>query len=556
MDNQIVTTFRLFCIKNAMLMANLIATTIGAGLLFVIYEFVLRGHQTDRYVEFHIRTSNYFGLIFLLFFTLIIVYEWPVRKYLNKIYSNSPVSSKLESRAKRRLLNEPFFIIGIDTAAWIIAGVAFAFFERSYGLSWHEISLNRIDALLTGLVSITIAFFLLERILQTYMIPYFFPTGKLYNVQGTKRINLSVRLGAVFVAINLIPSLVILISLYRVAISDRSATESLNMLTSGLWILIPVAVILGGALILILSLSLKRSLDAMVVVLKRVSIGQFDSRVKVTSNDEIGYVGDVINEMTTGLIDRDNMRQSLDLAKEVQQNLLPKCNPKIQGFDIAGTSVFCDQTGGDYYDFFTFNHAGKEDFGVAIGDVSGHGISSALLMASVRSSLRQRLSQPGSISQIISDVNLQLVKDVEDSGDFMTLLYLSVDPSNHLLQWVRAGHDPGIIYDPVADKFESLKGKGIALGVDKDWQYETNKRAGIIKGQIIVLSTDGIWEAHDRAGDMFGKDRFYNIIRQNSAKSADEILQTLMEALNQFQKNSAREDDMTLVILKNKGNTA
>ncbi len=116
-------------------------------------------------------------------------------------------------------------------------------------------------------------------------------------------------------------------------------------------------------------------------------------------------------------------------------------------------------------------------------------------MASVRSSLRQRLSQPGSISQIISDVNLQLVKDVEDSGDFMTLLYLSVDPSNHLLQWVRAGHDPGIIYDPVADKFESLKGKGIALGVDKDWQYETNKRAGIIKGQIIVLSTDGIWEA-------------------------------------------------------------
>ena len=550
-----MTAFRLFCIKNAMLSANLIATTIGAGLLYVIYEFVLRGHQTNKYVEFHIRTSNFLGPIFLLFFILILIYEWPVRKYLNKIYSNSPVSSELESRAKQRLLNEPFFIIGMDMTAWIIAGVVFVFFEQNYGLTWQEISLNRIDALLTGLVSITIAFFLLERILQTYLVPQFFPEGKLYNVQGTRRINLSVRLCAVFVAINLIPCLVILISLYRVTISDRNPTESLQMLTSGLWILIPVTVILGGGLILILSQSLKKSLDAMVVILKRVSIGKFDARVKVTSNDEIGYVGDVINEMTTGLIERDNMRQSLELAKEVQQNLLPKNNPRIQGFDIAGTSVYCDETGGDYYDFFTFSNAGKKEFGVTIGDVSGHGIPSALLMASVRSSLRQRLSQPGSISHIISDVNRQLVKDVEDSGAFMTLLYLSVDPANQLLQWVRAGHDPGIIYDPTTDKFDSLKGKGIALGVDKDWQYETNKRAGINKGQIIVLYTDGIWEACNQAGEMFGKDRLCSLIRQNSAKPAEKIVQTLIGAVNQFQKQSAVEDDITLVIIKIIGNT-
>ena len=283
----------------------------------------------------------------------IILYEWPIRRYYEKLWSAAPISSQLESRVKKRLLNEPFFIIGMDMAAWILAGIAFAAFERNFGLSWQEISMNRFDALLTGLVSTTIAFFLLERILQSYLVPYVFPRGKLYDVKGTRRINLTVRLYAVFVAINLIPFLAILTSLYRVAVSGRNAIDSLEMLTTGLWMLIPVVVAIGGGLVLIVALNLKKSLDAMVVVLKQVTIGKFGSRVKVTSNDEIGYVGDVINEMTDGLIERDRMRQSLNLAMEVQQNLLPKGNLKIEGLDIAGKSIYCDETGGDYYDFIS-----------------------------------------------------------------------------------------------------------------------------------------------------------------------------------------------------------
>ena len=326
-------------------------------MLYIIYESVLRGYQTDKYIEFHIRTANYFGPIFVLVFVFIIVYEWPIRRYFEKLGSDAPISSQLESRVKKRLLNEPFFIIGMDMAAWILAGIAFAAFERNFGLSWQQISMNRFDALLTGLVSTTIAFFLLERILQSYLAPYVFPDGKLYDVKGTRRINLTVRLYAVFVAINLIPFLAILTSLYRVAVSDRNAIESLEMLTTGLWMLIPVVVTIGGGLVLIVALNFKKSLDAMVVVLKQVTIGKFGSRVNVTSNDEIGYVGDVINEMTKGLIERDRMRNSLDLAMEVQQNLLPKGNLKIEGLDIAGKSIYCDETGGDYYDFIILGEA-------------------------------------------------------------------------------------------------------------------------------------------------------------------------------------------------------
>jgi len=203
-----------------------------------------------------------------------------------------------------------------------------------------------------------------------------------------------------------------------------------------------------------------------IFTLRSVENGRFDKKVQVTTNDEIGYTGDVINEMTDGLIEREKMQQSLNLAREVQQNLLPKKNLMLNGFDIAGKSVYCDETGGDYYDFISIGDTDTHKIGIAIGDVSGYGISSALLMATVRSSLRQRASLPGSTARIISDVNRQLVKDVEDSGQFMTMFFLAFDTEARQLEWVRAEHDPAIVYDPGSDSFSELGGSGIALGVD------------------------------------------------------------------------------------------
>jgi sigma-B regulation protein RsbU (phosphoserine phosphatase) len=533
-----------------MFTANLAATAVGAGLLYVIYEFVLRDHKSPQYVEFHIRTSNYLGAIFTLFFAIIIIYEWPIRCYLDRIGSKASIPAGRQSIVEKRLLNEPYFIIGIDMAAWVTAGATFAVFERHFGLPWQEISMNRFDALLTGLVSTTLAFFLLERILQIYLVPHVFPRGKLYNVRGTRRINLAVRLSAVFVAISLIPLLAILASLYRVSLSNRPPAESFEMFSTGLWTIIPMVMIVGTGLVLIISLNLKKSLDAMVLVLKQVTRGKLGLRVNVTTNDEIGYVGDVINDMTEGLLERDRMRQSLDLAMEVQQSLLPKSNLKIDGFDIAGRSIYCDETGGDYYDFIISDETKDRNIGVAIGDVSGHGIPSALLMATVRSSLRQRLSLPGNIDRIINDVNRQLARDVEDTGQFMTMFYLNIDAASEKLKWVRAGHEPGIFYDPGTDTFEELKGPGIALGVIDGWQYEMNERIGLTPGQIIVLSTDGVWEAHNSNGEIFGKERLNEIIRQHAAKKAEEIIEAVITAVNQFQDESEVEDDITLIVIK------
>jgi sigma-B regulation protein RsbU (phosphoserine phosphatase) len=222
---------------------------------------------------------------------------------------------------------------------------------------------------------------------------------------------------------------------------------------------------------------------------------------------------------------------------------------KVNGFDIAGKSVYCDETGGDYYDFIVIDDA-EQKIGVAIGDVSGHGIPSALLMAAVRSSLRQRVSLPGSTAEIISDVNRQLVKDVEDSGQFMTMFFLALDTEKRQIQWVRAGHDPGIAYDPDSDSFSELGGSGIALGVVAEWVYEDNKKTDFSKGQIIFLSTDGIWEARNRKGEMLGKEPILNAIRQNATSDATQIIDTIFDTLDKFIGGVKIEDDITSVVIK------
>ena len=248
--------------------------------------------------------------------------------------------------------------------------------------------------------------------------------------------------------------------------------------------------------------------------------------------------------------EKDSIKHSLSLAREVQQNLLPHQSPRFDRLDIAGTSIYCDETGGDYYDYIDRRIGDQRHIGVAIGDVAGHGISSALLMATVRSSLRQRAALPGGVEQIISDVNRQLAQDVEDSGQFMTMFYLTIDPMCSQAHWVRAGHDPAVLYDPISETFEELGGAGIALGVDEDWEYKAYTKANLSNGQIIFLSTDGIWEAFNSNGEMFGKDRIYDILRNNALKRADDIIQELLASLKSFQQGAPIEDDITLVIIK------
>ena len=269
--------------------------------------------------------------------------------------------------------------------------------------------------------------------------------------------------------------------------------------------------------------------------------------------DQTSVVKDAngIKTQTQGvLVDITEHKKALELAGEVQKSLLPQKNLRINGLDIAGRSIPCEEIGGDYFDYLLGEEYSDRPFSVVVGDIAGHGVDAALLMTSARAFLRMRSSQPGSISQIVNEMNRHLSRDVLDTGRFMTLLYMTIDTDNGHLRWVRAGHDPAILYDPVQDKFEELKGAGLALGLDEKYTYEENVKTELASGQIIAIGTDGIWESFNIDGEMYGKERFNSIIRKNANVEANDILNAIYNDLDSFRSGLKPDDDITLVVIR------
>ena len=245
-----------------------------------------------------------------------------------------------------------------------------------------------------------------------------------------------------------------------------------------------------------------------------------------------------------------NFKSSLAQASRVQQKLMPKGDPQVDGFDIAGCSIWCDETGGDYYDFLYPAVNGHQRISIVVGDVTDHGIPSALLMTTARAFLRERVqTSPSECSAIISDVNKRLVPDVDELNLFMTMFYGEIDIKEKIIRWVKAGHEPAILYSPETDSYELLAGEGLPLGVMEDAVYQESEK-NIHSGQILLILTDGIKESANPSGEMFGGERLLEVIRDAADKSAREIIEKVFESLNNFRQPLKADDDETLVVIK------
>lgn len=283
---------------------------------------------------------------------------------------------------------------------------------------------------------------------------------------------------------------------------------------------------------------------------RRLATGDFSTRIDIRSRDEVGELGRAFNRMVPDLEERIRLKQGLEVASSVQKNLLPGKPPHLPGFDMAAVSRYCDETGGDFHDFIPLNRGGVPGLGVAVGDVSGHGISAALLMATARAFLKGRVGQPGDLATIISDVNRLVCRDTDATGQFLTLFYMEIASDAAAVDWIRAGHDPAVWYDPETGAFAELKGKGAALGIDEGMTYTAGRRTGLSPGHIIAVGTDGIWEARNAAGEMFGKHRFKALIRSHANRTAAGILEGILAGLNAFRGPRPQSDDVTIVIVK------
>jgi sigma-B regulation protein RsbU (phosphoserine phosphatase) len=498
--------------------------------------------------------------IILLLVTMFVIglqrrIQRPIATALRQLQAGGELSEELQEKAKRRLVNLPTILWYTNFILWVILTcILMPVMYLLIDMTIPSFFYGFFRLVMIGLIASFISFFLIDEYCRVKLIPVFFPGGKLSAAPGTVKISILRRIRVLF-GVGTHAPLLLLVGTIGFAVWEvQDYAISAGQFGELVFVFAVAVYFLFVTISLFLNFLAGRSILLPVKEMKRVvdkmHAGDFHQKVKVVSNDELGDLGDGMNEMTAGLVERDQMRHSLYLAKEVQQALLPRSNPEIKGLDIASVSVYCDETGGDYYDFFVPQQPNAGRISIVVGDVSGHGISSALLMTTARAFFRQRSALPGKISDVVSDVNRLLVEDVADSGSFMTLFFLSIDRVNRTLTWVRAGHDPAVFYDPLTGSVEELRGSGMAMGIDGNHDYRQFSRQDLAPGQIILMGTDGIWEAQNANGEMFGKDTIYRIVEQYSDTDAKGLLTACRYALDKFRDGVKPEDDVTLVVIK------
>ncbi len=313
-----------------------------------------------------------------------------------------------------------------------------------------------------------------------------------------------------------------------------------------------IVVIIAGLAGLLLASSIARPIVGLRESAGRVSAGDLEANFEGRGGLEFAELARDLDSMRNDLKDRLEIRNALAVAMEVQQNLLPASVPVNPNLDISAFSTYCDETGGDYYDFPDLGQVEEVDDGsllLAIGDVTGHGIAAALIMATARASIRTRLRHEGSLGTILGDVNEVLEADIP-GGRFMTLLALVISPDGGTFKWAGAGHDPPLIYDSVADEFREPEGGDVPLGIIPDASFEEYESDFGPPGSILLVGTDGIWETAAPGGEMFGKDRLRALMYEYRAETSQQIGTEIISSLNTFRGSDRPLDDVTLIIIK------
>lgn len=265
------------------------------------------------------------------------------------------------------------------------------------------------------------------------------------------------------------------------------------------------------------------------------------------TRDEFAALNAQFNRMVIGLRERQELKRSLELAAQIQGHLLPRFAPKVTNFDLFAGADYCDETGGDYFDFVQLEGGA---IGLVVADVAGHGIASALVMASARGVLRscaeQASDDPG---HLLRAVNKHLCQDVEVQK-FVTMFYGVLRPDSGQITWSSAGHEEGILLR--ADGSTELLGTtGTPLSILDDETYPSLGPLALRPGDLLAIGTDGIREARNGRGEFFDTERFVELLRDNRSKPAADIHATVLRSVHEFRTPQvAQQDDITLMVIK------
>jgi PAS domain S-box-containing protein len=243
------------------------------------------------------------------------------------------------------------------------------------------------------------------------------------------------------------------------------------------------------------------------------------------------------------------LKESLEqfrVAREIQQHLFPKVAPSLEGIDLAGRSFPADATGGDYFDFLQMK---GDCLGIVVGDVTGHGVGPALLMAETRAYLRILARTNSDAGVILTKANKVLAEDVGYER-YVTLFLARLHAPSRKVAYVNAGHIPGYIFGSTGEVLSVLKRTGVPLGLRPDSVYQESSEIELAPGQMLLMLTDGFEEAVGPDEEMLGTERVLECVRKNRDLPAAQIVEGLYRAFKEHTGSAPQTDDLTVIVLK------
>ncbi len=249
------------------------------------------------------------------------------------------------------------------------------------------------------------------------------------------------------------------------------------------------------------------------------------------------------------LTEQERLKHELDIARRVQQNLLPKSNPKLAGLDIDGLCIPATEIGGDYYDFFVLN---DHTLGIAIADVTGKGTSAAFYMAVVKGLMLSLTAIHTSPRQLLIDLNQRLFGSV-DRKVFITMIYAIVDVSKQVIRFARAGHNALLMHRSEPANTVCMIPEGIGLGLEQGSLFAKSLGEQTMPyrtGDVFLFYTDGVSEAMNSHRNEFGEEKLIQCIDQVKSENAVQIRESILKSIRNFVHGAVQNDDITLVTLR------
>jgi sigma-B regulation protein RsbU (phosphoserine phosphatase) len=246
-------------------------------------------------------------------------------------------------------------------------------------------------------------------------------------------------------------------------------------------------------------------------------------------------------------LEREALRKTLRIAGEIQYGLLPHQQPTLPGIALAARNVPCDDSSGDYFDFFLLD---EHRLGFVVGDATGHGIGAALITTTVRAFLRALVGTNENPAELFQRLNSLAAADFQD-GKFVTLFFGVYDARDRTMTYASAGHSPPLmIYRQRQDRFEHLKATGLPLGILAEAPYEQYTTTPLAAGDLVLLLTDGIHEAASEIGERFGLDRLSDVVRTHRQAEPAALIDFIYTAVCRFCGAAPQKDDITLLCLR------